>query len=233
MGGAGIVVKKKKQRVFGNSLFYPRIQPRNLFYLSLVTLLLSVIGTCNSTEEEIQIGEDVTQKVNDIDCGEDTVDCATELLPGQYLCLDLDIDSDTQQLRGCEQINETGKGKAPQVCLALPGIKCNSFCNQTFIRYEDCKWTNGYHFDTALLLSVFLGMFGVDRFYLGYPAIGLLKFSTLGFFFIGHLVDIILIATQNLGPADGSYYIINYFGAGLTQVSVNEETYRREQADWY
>ena len=26
------------------------------------------------------------------------------------------------------------------------------------------------------------------RFYLGYPAIGLLKFSTLGFFFIGHLV---------------------------------------------
>ena len=77
-----------------------------------------------------------------------------------------------------------------------------------------CSWTNGYHFHTALLLSVFLGMFGVDRFYLGYPAIGLLKFSTLGFFFIGHLVDIILIATQSLGPADGSSYIINYFGAG-------------------
>ena len=52
------------------------------------------------------------------------------------------------------------------------------------------------------------------RFYLGYPAIGLLKFSTLGFFFIGHLVDIILIATQSLGPADGSHYVINYFGAG-------------------
>ena len=61
----------------------------------------------------------------------------------------------------------------------------------------DCTWTNDYHFDTALLLSIFLGMFGADRFYLGYPAIGLLKFSTLGFFFIGHLVDIILIATQS------------------------------------
>ena len=28
-------------------------------------------------------------------------------------------------------------------------------------------------------------------------------------------VDIILIASQALGPADGSHYIINYFGAGL------------------
>lgn len=55
---------------------------------------------------------------------------------------------------------------------------------------------NGYYFDTAMLLSVFLGMFGIDRFYLGYPAIGLLKFCTLGFMFVGQLVDIILIATQ-------------------------------------
>ena len=30
-------------------------------------------------------------------------------------------------------------------------------------RLADCEWTNGYHFDTALLLSVFLGMFGADR----------------------------------------------------------------------
>ena len=57
-------------------------------------------------------------------------------------------------------------------------------------------------------------MFGADRFYLGYPAIGLLKFCTMGFFFIGHLVDIILIASQAVGPADGSYYVISYFGAG-------------------
>ena len=31
------------------------------------------------------------------------------------------------------------------------------------------------------------------RFYLGYPAIGLLKFSTLGFFFIGHLVCVLTV----------------------------------------
>jgi hypothetical protein len=44
--------------------------------------------------------------------------------------------------------------------------------------------------------------------------VGVLKFATLGFFFIGHLVDVVLIATQTLGPADNSSYVINYFGAG-------------------
>ena len=36
-------------------------------------------------------------------------------------------------------------------------------------------------------------IFHLFRFYLGYPAIGLLKFSTLGFFFIGHLVSILVL----------------------------------------
>jgi len=197
--------------------------------LGLASLVLLLLSCTIATGEQEQEG--VTESEEPECWGEDTIDCASELLAGQYLCTSLDIDSETQQLRGCRLSN--GTGKAPQQCSALPGILCNSTCNSTFTRYENCNWTNGYHFDTALLLSVFLGMFGIDRFYLGYPAIGLLKFSTLGFFFIGHLVDIILIASQTLGPADGSHYIINYFGAGLTRVPVTENTYRREQQDWY
>lgn len=92
--------------------------------------------------------------------------------------------------------------------------------------------SNGYHFDTALLLSVFLGMFGVDRFYLGYPAIGLMKFCTLGFMFVGQLVDIVLIATQTVGPADGSSYVIPYYGPGISVIRSDNWTFRRPQADW-
>ena len=119
------------------------------------------------------------------------VACKT-LKPGQYLCTLKrdDIDINTQQPRDCNRDTQ----KAPINCTASTGICCNETKTKYFTRDIDCKWTNGYHFDTALMLSIFLGMFGVDRFYLGYPAIGLLKFSTLGSFFLGHLLDIILIA---------------------------------------
>lgn len=86
--------------------------------------------------------------------------------------------------------------------------------------------------DTVLLLSVFTGMFGLDRFYLGYYGMGLLKACTLGGFFIGQLVDIILIALQIVRPADGSYYIIPYYGAGVDIIRSNNETYIVPKDDW-
>jgi TM2 domain-containing membrane protein YozV len=135
-----------------------------------------------------------------------------------------------------QPINCKPGGKAVDAveCNATTHFTCKETGNRTFYRdYEDCKWTNGYEFDTALLLSIFLGMFGVDRFYLGYPAIGLLKFSTLGFFFLGHLLDVVLIASQMLGPADGSYYVVSYFGPAITILSTNDDTARRPESDWF
>lgn len=58
---------------------------------------------------------------------------------------------------------------------------------------------------TAALLSFFLGGLGVDRFYLGYTGMGVLKLLTAGLFGILWLIDFIRILTGNLGPKDGSF----------------------------
>lgn len=59
---------------------------------------------------------------------------------------------------------------------------------------------------TAIILSALLGGLGVDRFYLGYTGMGVLKLLTGGVFGVLWILDIINIATGKLQPADGSGY---------------------------
>ena len=56
---------------------------------------------------------------------------------------------------------------------------------------------------TALLLSLFLGGLGIDRFYLGYNGLGVLKLLTGGGCGVWWLIDVILIATARLTDIDG------------------------------
>ena len=58
----------------------------------------------------------------------------------------------------------------------------------------------------ALVLYIFLGELGIDRFYLGYIGTGILKLITCGGFGIWWLIDLIMIATGKLKPKDGSEY---------------------------
>ena len=56
----------------------------------------------------------------------------------------------------------------------------------------------------ALLFSILLGSLGVDRFYLGYIGLGVLKLITCGGFGIWWLVDLILIALNKMTDAQGN-----------------------------
>jgi TM2 domain-containing membrane protein YozV len=56
---------------------------------------------------------------------------------------------------------------------------------------------------TALLLSIFLGGLGIDRFYLGYTLLGILKMITGGGLGIWWLIDVILILIGKMTDADG------------------------------
>ncbi|HEV2495358.1 MAG TPA: TM2 domain-containing protein [Terriglobia bacterium] len=55
----------------------------------------------------------------------------------------------------------------------------------------------------ALLLSILVGTLGVDRFYLGYVGLGIVKLLTAGGCGIWWIVDIILIATNKMTDAQG------------------------------
>ncbi|WP_027121525.1 TM2 domain-containing protein [Mycoplasma leonicaptivi] len=56
-----------------------------------------------------------------------------------------------------------------------------------------------------ILLSIFLGGLGVDRFYAGRVGLGILKLLTFGGSGIWYLIDIILAVTGKMKDSKGNY----------------------------
>jgi len=79
--------------------------------------------------------------------------------------------------------------------------------NREFYKQKPCNWSGGHRWFTALLLSITLGGFGADRFYLGHWQEGIGKLFSFGGLGVWTLVDVVMIAIRYVGPEDGSLYI--------------------------
>lgn len=177
--------------VFGHS----RVQKIQIFSLAArgnamrqLLLTLSLISVSAS---------DATVKCDDLD-------------PNQYLCKNYAVDTITQQSVTCAADNSI-----QVMCETAEHIKCVGkdqfgIFNRTVP--SACHYGAHVSYTTTVLLSIFLGFFGIDRIYLGYYALGLIKMFSLGGLFVFWLVDIILISLQLLGPADGTAYAMAYYG---------------------
>ena len=82
---------------------------------------------------------------------------------------------------------------------------------------------------TALLLSIFTGGLGIDRFYLGYTLLGVAKLLTLGGLGVWTIVDLVLLCAGILRPADGSEWTDAAAHQKGAPVQANYEPTQEEQ----
>ena len=104
---------------------------------------------------------------------------------GPYSLQDLATQARAGVLRSNTMVKRADGTGAWFLASELPGV------------FSDKDWL------ATLLISFFVGWFGVDRFYLGYTGLGILKLITFGGCGIWYLVDLILIAMGKLDDSEG------------------------------
>ena len=69
---------------------------------------------------------------------------------------------------------------------------------------RDRSDASGKDMGTTFLLSYFLGVLGVDRFYLGQTGLGILKLITCGGVFVWWFIDLLLIGMGKMKDSEGN-----------------------------
>ncbi|HYO44420.1 MAG TPA: NINE protein [Candidatus Limnocylindrales bacterium] len=104
---------------------------------------------------------------------------------GPYSIMDLQAQARAGYIRSMTMVRRADGVGTWFVAGEIPGV------------FSDKDWM------TAVLLSFFVGVLGIDRFYLGHTGLGILKLITLGGCGIWALIDLILIAMGNVNDSNG------------------------------
>jgi hypothetical protein len=175
--------------LYGISLYGFWLPNLVIFYLLFVAVLLITLKKDNNDKLLApQTLDNSTTRESSVRKTMNNVPTWTVRIPGQP---ENPVDTATLQnwaksgfVRPDTMVTEVSTGYAYQA-KQIPGI----FSSKSYV--------------TALLLSFFFGIFGVDRFYLGHVGVGLGKMFTLGGLGIWALIDFILIATKNVKDSQG------------------------------
>lgn len=134
----------------------------------------------------------------------DKVDCSgsrtfNRYFQCRYCFLTERWEHDCMQKTSCKPTSAIHKTN----CTVHPEIFCLG--NRQFSKKVRCNWSRGGKWFTAMVLSITLGGFGVDRFYLGHWQEGIGKLFSFGGLGVWVIVDAILISIGFLGSSsDGS-----------------------------
>ncbi|TNN06255.1 TM2 domain-containing protein isoform 1 [Schistosoma japonicum] len=100
----------------------------------------------------------------------------------------------------------------PNVARSFYETKCEPFPHvlclgrRVFRRMVPCEWSTGKSYALTVVLSLFFGGFGVDRFYLGMWIEGLGKLFSFGGLGLWSIVDFILIVSGYVKPPGDAVY---------------------------